>query len=598
MSRTRKNRRLIAVCLALFTLLAIAGAAAAHPLGNFTISRYSALTLRQAAIDVLYIVDMAEIPTVQEQQAMDSDGDGAVSPSEEAAWLAATVPALAANLSLTVDGAPVTLSPRGHTLTFPPGQGDLPTLRLEVQLSAALPATDEARALAYEDGNFAGRLGWQEIIATAADGALLDASVPAADLSDQLRNYPADLLQAPPAVSTATVRHAPAAAATTTGPTPAAESTAVTANRFGQDEFANLLNRTLDTPGALLAALLVAVGLGAAHALTPGHGKTIVGAYLVGSRGTARHALFLGLTTTITHTAGVFALGFLVLAASEFVLPEKLYPWLGVMSGLLVVFIGLSILRGHVGHWLAHRRGETHDHGHYHFHFGKGHSHGPDDHHHAPTADATPAARRQATDHGATVGGQNSPAGQRTLAFAAVSPTAVTYSPALPHSHAHDDHDHSHGGHTHTHGDHEHHDHYHGHTHHSHARGNDNAARNKKLGQQGGGDALSWRNLLALGISGGLLPCPSALILMLSAIALHQVGLGLTLIVAFSIGLAGVLTSIGLIMVYAGRFLERLPVRHTALTARFLPMASATFITLAGLLITVRALVEAGVLRL
>jgi len=111
-------------------------------------------------------------------------------------------------------------------------------------------------------------------------------------------------------------------------------------------------------------------------------------------------------------------------------------------------------------------------------------------------------------------------------------------------------------------------------------------------------DALSWRNLLALGISGGLLPCPSALILMLSAIALHQVGLGLVLIVAFSIGLAGVLTSIGLIMVYAGRFLERLPIRHTTLTARFLPMASATFITLAGLLITVRALVEAGVITL
>ncbi len=594
MSHTRKNRRLIAICMALIALVAIAGAAAAHPLGNFTVSRYSALTLRQEAIDVLYIVDMAEIPTYQERQVMDSNGDGAVSPAEEAGWLAATVPALAANLALSVDGAPVMLTPQGHTLAFPPGQGELETLRLEVQLSAVLPAAAGERALTYTDTNFAGRLGWQEIIATADDGALLDASVPATDLSDQLRNYPADLLQAPPAVSTATVRHVPTTAAVSTGQAePAAGSPVVPAagmaNRFGQDEFANLLNRTLDTPGALLAALLVAVGLGAAHALTPGHGKTIVGAYLVGSRGTARHALFLGLTTTITHTAGVFALGFLVLAASEFVLPEKLYPWLGVLSGLLVVFIGLSILRGHAGNWLAHRKGAAHDHGHYHFHFGKGHSHGPttNDERRTTTVDHRP----HTIDHGKITGGQNLPAGQRGLAFAAVAPTTVAYSPALPHSHRHgthdEDHAHDHAGHSHTHGDHEHHDHDHDHGH--------NHAPQSHVSS---GEALSWRNLLALGISGGLLPCPSALILMLSAIALHQVGLGLILIMAFSVGLAGVLTSIGLIMVYAGRFLERLPVRHTALTARFLPMASATFITLAGLLITVRALVEAGVITL
>jgi len=429
------------------------------------------------------------------------------------------------------------------------------------------------------------------------------------------------MLQAPPAVNTATIRFTPAAAALSGQPAPAAESAAVTANRFGQDEFANLLQRTLDTPGALLAALLVAVGLGAAHALTPGHGKTIVGAYLVGSRGTARHALFLGLTTTITHTAGVFALGFLVLAASEFVLPEKLYPWLGVLSGLLVIVIGLSILRGHVGHWLAHRRGKAHDEGQYHFHFGKGHSHGPEGHHHRPTADSRPLTadrrqtaddRRQTTDQGNSGrGGQNPASGQRVLAFAGVSgnSSAVAMpSRGLAHTH-------SHGGHSHTHGDHDHgqhldytehshihaqSDHAHPHDdhddHHGHMSSSSLVTRHSSLVTSS--DALSWRNLLALGISGGLLPCPSALILMLSAIALHQVGLGLVLIVAFSIGLAGVLTSIGLIMVYAGRFLERLPIRHTTLTARFLPMASTTFITLAGLLITVRALVEAGVITL
>jgi ABC-type nickel/cobalt efflux system permease component RcnA len=342
------------------------------------------------------------------------------------------------------------------------------------------------------------------------------------------------------------------------------------ANRFGSDEFANLLNRTLDTPGALAAALLVAVGLGAAHALTPGHGKTIVGAYLVGSRGKARHALILGVTTTITHTAGVFALGFLVLVASEFILPEKLYPWLGVLSGLLVVFIGASILRGHVGHWLAHRRGDAHDHGHYHFHFGKGHSHGPAHHHHAEH-ETRPATRSS-----------NSPV--RVLAYGGpVKPGSLPYTLTAIHSHDRDLHDHAH-------------DHGHGHNHgqnHDHTGDHHHAT----AGQTGSDStALSMKNLLALGISGGLLPCPSALILMLSAIALRQVGLGLTLIVAFSIGLAGVLTGIGLIMVYAGRFLEQLPIRHSAVTTRLLPMVSATFITLAGLLITLRALGEAGVL--
>lgn len=568
MARKRTTQRLIAVIASLF-VLSLAGAAFAHPLGNFTVSRYSALTLRESAVDVLYIVDMAEIPTFQERQAMDADSDGAVSPAEEEVWLATFIPELSANLNLSIDGEQVALAPLRHTLAFPPGQGDLSTLRLEVWMSAAIPqAGEDARSLTYSDGNFAGRLGWQEVIATAPDGSLLDSTVPSADISNQLRTYPADLLQTPPAVNSAEIRFAPAAGSMTTAGTAdaATETAAVSANRFNQDEFANLLNRTLDTPGALVAALLVAVSLGAAHALTPGHGKTIVGAYLVGSRGKARHALFLGLTTTITHTAGVFALGFLVLAASEFILPEKLYPWLGVMSGLLVVFIGLSILRGHIGHLLARRRGDANPNEHFHFHFGKGHSHGPGGHHHhEPAATAAPA-----------VAGSSG----RSLAFAGSMTAAATFAPVLPHDHNHSL-DHSHQDHAHEYG--------HGHTHTHDGQTHDHAPAPSA-------DALNWRNLLALGISGGLLPCPSALILMLSAIALQQVGLGLVLIVAFSIGLAGVLTTIGLIMVYAGRFLERLPVRHTAVTARFLPMASATFITLAGLLITLRALVEAGFL--
>ena len=585
MKHNRLVRRLLPVLLALLALSA-AGVVAAHPLGNFTISRYSALTLNATTVDVLYIVDMAEIPTLRERQAMDADDDGIVSATEEAIWVKRMIPELAANLRLTADGAAVPLSPLVHTLSFPPGQGGLETMRLEIALSATLPETTGERAIAYEDGNFAERLGWQEIIATTDGGALAASSVPAVDLSNQLRDYPSGLLQAPPAVDRAEMRYT----ATADGRPRTAEqtvagqtATATAPNRFSRDEFANLLDRTLDTPGALLGALLVAVGLGAAHALTPGHGKSIVGAYLVGSRGKARHALFLGLTTTITHTAGVFALGFLVLAASEFILPEKLYPWLGVLSGLLVVFIGASIFRGHFRHWLSRRRGDAHDHEHYHFHFGKGHSH--HDHgradSHPPTTDHV-----HNHDHGpmkrGTLRTTNSAAiastvvaPTRSLLFAgAIQPAAVSCSPTAAHDH--NDHDHGH--------------------HHGRADSHPPTTDHRPPTTDHSSPApLAWRNLLALGISGGILPCPSALILMLSAIALRQVGLGITLIVAFSIGLAGVLTAIGLVMVYAGRLLERLPIRHTAMTTRLLPMTSAAFITVAGLFITVRALGEAGV---
>lgn len=507
----KKYKRLI-ILLLLLALFGVVGSAAAHPLGNFTVSRYSALTLEQEAIHILYIVDMAEIPTFQEQQQIDSDGDGEINAAEEEAYLNTQIPALVGNLQLAINNQPLSLQLQDHTLSFPPGQGDLPTMRLELSLLAPLPAaTGVVWEAQYSDNSYPDRLGWREVVVQAADGVSLQgSSVPAADISDQLRNYPDDLLQAPLQISQAGFRFAPLGISSTNeadssvGTTSTAAAHSNQQNRFGEDEFANLLSRTLDTPGAVAAVLVLAFMLGAAHALTPGHGKTIVGAYLVGSRGTAKHALFLGLTTTITHTAGVFALGILVLFASRYILPERLYPWLGVLSGLLVVVIGASILRGHLSHWWRNRGVTTAaDNEGVHYHFGIAHTHQP---------------------------------GEKG------------------HSHS----DHSHSGHA------------------SHPQ------------------TMNMRNLLALGISGGLLPCPSALILLLSAIALRQVGIGLVLIVVFSLGLASVLTGIGLVLVYAGRFLERLPLRHNAITSRLLPAASAAFITIAGVVITVRALIETG----
>src|SRR5206468_5348409 len=116
-------------------------------------------------------------------------------------------------------------------------------------------------------------------------------------------------------------------------------------DRVADSGFASLIVHDHLSTGFVLLSLLIAMFWGAAHALSPGHGKSIVAAYLVGSRGTARHAVFLGMTVTVTHTIGVFVLGLITLFASQFILPEKLYPWLGLLSGLLVVGMGISLFR-------------------------------------------------------------------------------------------------------------------------------------------------------------------------------------------------------------------------------------------------------------
>jgi len=262
--------------------------------------------------------------------------------------------------------------------------------------------------------------------------------------------------------------------------------------------------------GSFLFAILGSFVWGAMHAMSPGHGKTIVGAYLVGGRATLQHAVFLGLTTTITHTIGVFALGLLTLFASQYVLPEQIYPWLSCLSGLMVVAIGLNLFISRMQSAQLLRRSPF------------GHSH--------------------ADEH-----------------------------------HSHDDHDHHH------HDDHHHH-HEHSHGTHSH------------LPPGTDGSPVTWRNLLALGISGGIVPCPSALVVLLSAIALGRIGFGLLLVLAFSLGLAGVLTGLGLLLVRARRLFERVPTQMRLV--RVFPAVSALFIALLGLGITTQALMQIGLVRL
>jgi ABC-type nickel/cobalt efflux system permease component RcnA len=476
--------------------------AAAHPLGNFTVNHYSLLHFADGAVRLTYILDEAEIPTFQQMKQLDTDGDSQLSTAEADAYLDATLPGLLGNLRFAVGGQPVTLAVAERSAVFVPGQGGLPTLRIEAQLTGTLPdGWQSGGGATYSDSNFPERLGWREIVVQGGDGvAIQNASVPDTDQSDMLHTYPADMLQSPLDVRSATFTLAPGAAGEIGTRAASVQRPSASYNR-PTDRVAALIAAKELTPPVIGVSLLLALFWGAAHALSPGHGKTVVAAYLVGSRGTARHAAFLGLTVTITHTIGVFALGAVTLWLSRYLLPETLYPWLNVTSGLLVVVIGAALvfqrLRG-----AGAGAGEDHAH-----------------------------------DHEAAL----DPDGQWQ---------AVT---------------HSHGGRAHTH---------------------------MPPGANGG--RLTWRNLLALGVSGGLIPCPSALVLLLGAIALGRIGFGMVLVVSFSFGLAVVLTAIGLLMVYARRFFDRFSFETRI--PRLLPVASALVMMLAGFGIILGALKQAGVL--
>lgn len=480
-----RNKKLILSSLLILLLLLVAQSVAAHPLGNFSINRYRHLTLEEdGAASLLYIIDMAEIPAFREVQRADLDGDEQLSEQEQRDYLALFTEEITTGLFLEIGDETAEWTAVGSDITLTTGQGDLPIIRYEMQFVSQLATFGDTTTARFEDRNFKGQVGWQELLITSGAGLhVQESTAPTTDLSNQLRDYPDNWLENPPSLSSASFSVGTAASTPATRSNSTISETAVsTPPTFGSDEFADLLSTQLDQPNAIFIALLISIGLGAAHALTPGHGKTIVGAYLVGSRGTAKHAFFLGLTTTVTHTIGVFAFGALVLFASKFFLPETFYPWLGVISGLLVVLIGFSLFRDRLKGWLHPAKDHADAEG-YHTHFGMGHTHTP-------------------------------------------------------------------------------------------------------KGEPG------LRNLFALGVSGGLIPCPSALILLLSAIALNKIGLGLLLIVAFSVGLAGVLTGIGFALVFANQMFAKIPVKVNGRLTQAIPTLSALFITIAGVIITVQAMSE------
>ena len=559
--------RLTRICQlpVLFVLSAVA--AVAHPMGNFTINHYSRLRVEKNALRLMFVLDMAELPTVVERQDMDRNEDNDISDAEAKAYIQSRTPRWLRNLTATSDGKELAWALKAAKVKFTPGVANLSTMRIEIETVAVLTAGKHQ--ITFKDANYPERPGWKELVVVMAPGiGPPTGNVPNTELSRELRVYPTDLLANPPQdssaefsveipnapiVTKATPAHKPQLPIATRPmlPVPSAEAPYVPWTEvLGIDTsvakkpsplkkpvpkappvpkaivapvpapqplpaaapapplsrwsraFHSLVTVKRVTPAILLTSLLIAFCLGGIHALQPGHGKTLVAAYLVGQRGTARHAILLGITVTISHTFGVFLLGAVALYGSQFILPEVLQPWMGVGSGLLVALIGGGMLVSRLREIVRDRAHE------------RAHSSGAAHNHH----------------------GEHDP-----------DPGAVT------HSHG------PMGEHTHS-----------------------------------VPDSITMGSLLALGVSGGIVPCPDALIVLLGAIAVHQTLYGMALIVAFSAGLAVTLTAAGLAVVWGQK---RTPLaRLTPQGVRTVSIVGNAIVLAIGVALALQSLVATGVL--
>jgi len=450
-------------------------------MGNFSVSHYARIEARSGgAVQIRYVLDLAELPSFELQQQWKLKQDAPEAELRKRA--AASMEEWVAN-GLVVRANGALMQPRVVSTDFfkAEGAGALPVYRIGaiLELPDAKPGV-----LEYEDRNFPERDGWKEIVITG--DALVKASHDAIDRSQGLTAYVSEDPAAASADSRARVEWAALpqpAAALVIEPIPqpvsavGGQSSAgppAAASQGKRDRLTDLVSQENLSGFPLIVAFLLAFGFGCAHALTPGHGKTMVAAYLVGERGTPKHAILLGLTTTVTHTVSVFALGVAMYFLAGSFAPDRVTRILELISGASIALLGA---------WLLYRR----------------------------------ALQLRNID------------------------------PDLAHGHTHEP---------------------------------------PPIPENGG--EVSLASLLALGASGGLVPCPSALVLLLSSIALGRVGLGLFLLISFSLGLASVLVGIGLAVLYAKNFLpER---ASSSAWLRYTPVLSACFIIAVGVFLTGTAL--------
>jgi nickel/cobalt exporter len=364
-------------------------AALAHPLGNFTINHYAGITVGRDQILLDVVIDMAEIPTFQERLKIDTDGDGDVSDEEAAAAAPAECAAEGSALRLAVGGTQVSVGTASRAaISFPPGLGGLSTMRIECGYSATLAATLSGRTtITFSDTSFTDRIGWREVVAS-GDGVTIEADgLPATSPSKRLTSYPVDMISQPLDMRSVTLVATPQAApigtaeagpaATSPLAAPAAAGVGVVGavpGGVGGDLPAIFQSVDL-SPIVLLLSVLTALGLGAGHAVTPGHGKTLMAAYLVGTRGTALHAVGLGLAVTVSHTLGILVLAALVVGAQGLLPPDVVVRGAPVVAAVTIVAIGGWMLLAEFRRRLATRSTAT-------VHGGHDHDHDHDLHHH------------------------------------------------------------------------------------------------------------------------------------------------------------------------------------------------------------------------
>ena len=557
--RTPTVRRQILAALLALGALGFPAVASAHPLGNFTINHYAALRVGPSEIRLDVVVDLAEIPAFQERIRIDANDDGEISDTEADAARETECTALDPSLDLRSDGVRADLSLVAAGLTFPAGAGGVPTMRTVCEFVADLgQSIASGTVVSFADTSNVERIGWREIVVL-GDGVSITAAPdnppPASlDQSTRLTAYPTDLLTQPLNVHVVTFQvatggsqlpaftapdaqplagAAPTASpddsgvATTAAPTGTPSPAAVPGGVAG--DIPELFRADL-TPIVAVLSILLAMALGAGHALTPGHGKTLMAAYLVGTRGTVRHAAGLGLAVTVSHTLGILFLALIVTGAESLLPADVVVRTIPIVAALAFVLIGGAMLFSE----LRRRRrtsaatralapaGHTHDHGD-HYHDGpSGHDHGQ----------AGPAGH----DHEDSKGHDQAEPEE-----------------SLPGEH-------SHGG-----------------IRHSHLPADDRT--------------LSWRNLFALGLAGGIIPSTNALIILLGTIVAGRAAFGIVLVIAFGLGMALVLGGVGAIMVLARERLERLPMTSSlGRAARHAPLAAAVVVLSVGLWLTVQAI--------
>lgn len=622
-------------------ILAVCGVwgqrAEAHPLGNYSINQYTLFDLRGDVPKVRYMLDVAEIPSFREMDLLDKNIDDQIEDDEIDAYLAKRVPDVLKNLQLTVNGEPVELGLTAQRLEVYEGVGSMPVFNLFLDLqptSWTWPAGDkfviEFRSFNHEEARgyreayvltdkrfdvFTGPWDDRELkyltlvlqddqgnplfqsfynrfrLEMSLGSGLVQADHPEAAtfawtatarketqqptiLANKGQTFttavvakasPSEAAPAQPESKDGTAASASAAASAETGATqvPAtakvAEDTGAKTHvtiakarasqpaNEGVSEFAQGMIDKIDgvlrtkdiTVAMLVFALAVSAFLGMAHAFSPGHGKTVMAAYLIGERGTVWHAIALGIIVTITHVWSILALGVVSLYLTDYFSEEQFTFWTGVLSGGLVFVIGLVLLKQRYTRYVLERHGvgaaaSHHHHRHHHDH----------DEEHAHTH-----------DHG------------------------------HDHSHVHEhDHEHSHEhahehSHSHDHGHDHSHTHEHDHDHHHHGMFSHTHVVEGKDGKP-----PTYRNILWLGISGGIVPCPAALIVLMAAISIGRLALGLLLIVSFSIGLAAVLVGVGIAVVRASGEVRKRMGEQGALLL-LLPVISSILITVLGLLL-------------